>query len=565
MYPDDIKNIMSTDDVNSTPEPKRLNLLNAIEQVVEMSYQSNLSDAYFHKAKRYLSHIGKKLSLTPMQATLFAIFIDNSNDRNIQVSDFGIHFNCRNIKIIRCLSDIEVLRNKKLIIRRKSSDGVYYRVPAEVLESLNKNEVYVPASNANISIEELFAILNNIFEQHDNDELSSEEVVGEVEALLEENKNLDFVRNLNSYEIDNDNKILLIFFCHLFVENSDDNICARDFEDLYSYRTIFSYQKRSLREGNNPLILDKRIEYVNDEGFANRDAYKLSDATKRELLGELGLQNNTNIKRGLLLHENIGEKKMYYNEREAVQVTQLTELLQVDRFNEIRERLAANGMRKGFACLFYGSPGTGKTETVLQLARQTGRDIMQLNISSIKSMWVGESEKNIKQVFDSYRILVEKSETVPILLFNEADAILGKRQEGATKAVEKMENSIQNIILQEMENLDGIFIATTNLTQNLDKAFERRFLYKIEFSKPNMESKCAIWQSMIPSLDKDKASALASQYDFSGGQIENIARKYTVDLILNSNQEISLDKFLEYCDSELISQVQVRKVVGFLK
>jgi hypothetical protein len=70
---------------------------------------------------------------------------------------------------------------------------------------------------------------------------------------------------------------------------------------------------------------------------------------------------------------------------------------------------------------------------------------------------------------------------------------------------------------------------------------------------------------MIPSLDKDKASALASQYDFSGGQIENIARKYTVDLILNSNQEISLDKFREYCDSELISQVQVRKVVGFLK
>ena len=105
---------------------------------------------------------------------------------------------------------------------------------------------------------------------------------------------------------------------------------------------------------------------------------------------------------------------------------------------------------------------------------------MQVNISEIKSMWVGESEKNIKQVFDNYRAMVNDSQTTPILLFNEADAIIGKRQEGTLRSVDKMENSIQNIILQEMEMLDGILIATTNLAQNMDKAFERRFLYKIK-------------------------------------------------------------------------------------
>ena len=84
-----------------------------------------------------------------------------------------------------------------------------------------------------------------------------------------------------------------------------------------------------------------------------------------------------------------------------------------------------SGYRSGFACLFYGDPGTGKTETVYQLARQTGRSILAVHVPEIKSKWVGDSEKNIKAVFDRYRLLVERSEIAPILLFNEADASLG--------------------------------------------------------------------------------------------------------------------------------------------
>lgn len=110
------------------------------------------------------------------------------------------------------------------------------------------------------------------------------------------------------------------------------------------------------------------------------------------------------------------------------------------------------------------------------MALWTGRDLIQVNVSEVKSMWVGESEKNIKGIFDDYKQKVKQSVKAPILLFNEADAIIGKRQVGAERAVEKMENSIQNIILQEIEQLDGILIATTNLAENMDMAFERRFL-----------------------------------------------------------------------------------------
>ena len=186
---------------------------------------------------------------------------------------------------------------------------------------------------------------------------------------------------------------------------------------------------------------------------------------------------------------------------------------------------------------------------------------MQVNVSEIKSKWVGDSEKNIKALFDDYRKKVKDCKLTPILLFNEADAIINRRQEMAERGVDKMENSIQNIILQEMEALDGILIATTNLEQNMDKAFERRFLYKIKFNKPTVEARQHIWQSMIPSLSADAASQLASRYDFSGGQIENIARHHAIDSILHGDEADNLQSLITHCDQERLEK-KVRRI-GF--
>jgi SpoVK/Ycf46/Vps4 family AAA+-type ATPase len=213
---------------------------------------------------------------------------------------------------------------------------------------------------------------------------------------------------------------------------------------------------------------------------------------------------------------------------------------------------------------FTALPGTGKIETVYQIARKTGRDIMMVNISETKSHWFGDSEKKIKEIFDRYNTCVESNEIAPILLFNEADAVIGKRKEiGAhNRAVDQTENAMQNIILQEMENLKGIMIATTNLTRNMDKAFERRFLYKIEFGKPNLEAKKSIWQSLIPGLSQNETDTLAVQFDFSGGQIENISRKYTIEQVLSGNAP-SLEMLNGYCKAEMWEKSGMEITIGF--
>ena len=232
----------------------------------------------------------------------------------------------------------------------------------------------------------------------------------------------------------------------------------------------------------------------------------------------------------------------------------------------MQERLSERGMRTGFACLLYGGPGTGKTETVYQLARRTGRAIMPVNISEIRDKFVGETEKRIKHVFDKYRAYVQESRDkdtlCPILFFNEADAIISKRSENVERSVDKMENAMQNIILQEMENLDGILIATTNLTSNLDSAFERRFIYKIELSKPSEEVKSLIWQSMMPELCEYDADELAKSYDFSGGQIENVVRKQTINWVLYG-KNATLEDLRTICNEESISNNKTRSRIGF--
>ena len=138
---------------------------------------------------------------------------------------------------------------------------------------------------------------------------------------------------------------------------------------------------------------------------------------------------------------------------------------------------------------------------------------------------------------------------------------INKRTENISHSVDKMDNAMQNIILQEIEDLEGILIATTNLTSNLDSAFERRFLFKIEFHKPTTDVKAKIWSSMLKNISDDDAQTLASKFDFSGGQIENIAR--SIDFIL-SGEFADIEGIETYCRNELVEdKKKCKPIVGF--
>ena len=547
---------------------KELNLLTAIEQIVEKAKDSQLSKGFYRKASRYIKYVSDKLDLTKEQSVMLALFMNRSDDSSIRISEISEDVKCSTIHILRYMNDIDVLEKREFIRCCRDFNGyrksVSYRVPYDVIEAMKRDEKYAPRKCTDLTCQELFGELEEIFELRKENELTFEALTQKINTLLEDNKQLQFVQMVNLLAAADDDKMLLVLFCHLCVNNGDDNIGFHDLDFLFDDKREWNRQKRRISKGNHFLFYDDIIEYNNDNGMVDRESFRVTQEFKDNALSEVVLTTTCRDKNSsdYIHSDKIVEKQLFYGQRIQNQIDELGGLLDEGHYQEITSRMKKAGFRCGFTCLFYGAPGTGKTETVLQLARQTGRDILQVDVSKIKSCWVGESEKNLKSLFDTYKEKVKKSEKAPILLFNEADAIINKRKEGAERSVDKMENSIQNIILQEMENLDGIMIATTNLAQNMDKAFERRFLYKIKFEKPTLEARMHIWHEMIPALSEDDTKTLAEKYEFSGGQIENIARHNAINGILYGDKGNTLETLMSYCDSERLETKQTRKI-GF--
>lgn len=543
-------------------ENREMTLLSAIEQIAISAKDSALCEKFYKQNAKQILYIAQRLQISEREAVILAVLANFYNEWN-SISDLAHYVDCHRLHMLYYAAELESLRKKCYVKLNSRGDKERYKISADTLKAIRQNEVPQPLDLKVADILELFDLLNKFIHQRKVEDVNYQEFVEMVQELLTTNASLSFAREIKSLGLNDADLTLFLWGCNMAINNDDMVIVPSDYESLYEGEgPLFRRQVRALKRGDSVLIKKGLFQLMDDDGRVHSDALTLTSYVCEELLQDMGIVNPIKKDNLLTSHSEIVAKELFYNPKEERSLSQLRSMLAPDQFDNICKRLDEKGMRKGFACLFYGAPGTGKTETVLQLARQTERDIMQVNISEINSKWVGESEKNIKALFDRYRRLVKDRERVPILFFNEADALINKRNANAEHAVDKMENAMQNIILQEMENLDGIMIATTNLTSNMDSAFERRFLYKIEFMQPSLEAKQSIWRSMLPSLSESDAMMLATKYDFSGGQIENIARKQTVEEILTGN-EFDINRIIEFCNAERLGNSTVRPRIGF--
>ena len=140
--------------------------------------------------------------------------------------------------------------------------------------------------------------------------------------------------------------------------------------------------------------------------------------------------------------------------------------------------------------------------------------------------------------------------------------MINKRKDSNSSAVAQTENEIQNIILQEMEEFKGILIATTNLTDNIDTAFERRFLFKLELTVPTPSTRYEIYRSLLSNLNDNELWILAEDFDFSGGVIQNIVRKATMHHVLNGSYP-DIAWYVDACKQEQYKTGSTRAKIGF--
>lgn len=250
----------------------------------------------------------------------------------------------------------------------------------------------------------------------------------------------------------------------------------------------------------------------------------------------------------------IAKKELYYDDATENEMKLIHKAISKEKYRKIMEALKAHSRRKTLACLLYGPPGTGKTELALQLAKETGRDIIQADIDKMTGSYVGESERNYRSLFLSYRYAVKVLDHVPILLLNEADAFLSSRVQ-ITRANEKYENNLQAILLEEFENFEGILIATTNHTDNLDEAFDRRFFAKVEIGIPASETRLRIWRNALPTIPINQLALLADRFALTGAQIDNVVTRLDILTALDERTP-SFSEIMDLCYSE------ERKITG---
>jgi SpoVK/Ycf46/Vps4 family AAA+-type ATPase len=372
-----------------------------------------------------------------------------------------------------------------------------------------------------------------------------------------------------------------IFLALLKEEYSGGEGQFRDMNILIELISLDEYDKirnRALLEDGSKLLSEDIIDYeeiLNMFGGISRSFYlqeeilqKIIHPNKKKKVTKLKLDKlveEQDIFEYLIPTTNLSDVVLHPKTREVLH----TIIKQVDK--EVFAKLKAWGIkdkRKGIDAriIFYGSPGTGKTMTAVSLAKTLKRPILSFDCSKILSMYVGESEKNVRKIFDDFKILSKKAKVDPILLLNEADQFLSSRTEGAGSSADKMHNQMQNIFLEQIEQFEGILIATTNLLDNIDKAFSRRFNYKIEFKKPGKKQRKRLWHFMLPEkADYDETFEVEelSKYELTGGQINLIVRNTAYKVAVRDESVFSMKDFLDEIEKELGSSFEGLKSMGF--
>jgi len=511
-----------------------------------------------------------------MQAILFSIVCNlNFNRGAVDIDDMARFLDCAPVTLLKYIDDIESLCDRK-IIRRDYQSGykfkkgkkcpavqdIQYYLNKDVLDAIVANEPFSPQKPAKTDLFGLLGSFKSFVDDRENGRMTYEELVHETTVMLNENMHQDWVRELVGLKMEEEDLCIYLYMCYAFVDDRSSVDLSNMLKEIFPYLRSRMNLRKSFINGDNRLMKLNLVDIEDGMFRSDRDLVLTEHGIDFFLQEDRQLFGNKKKKqKDLIICESIHEKELFFSRKEEEGLQFLTQTLMPGNYDRLTSRLKKADMKEGVAILLYGPPGTGKTESAYQVARKTGRDIKLVVISETKSMWFGESEKLIKKVFDSYRQMVEKSKIAPILLFNEADAIFSTRKQVGNSAVGQTENAIQNIILQEMEDLNGILIATTNLTDNLDRAFERRFLYKIRLEKPSVEAKVQIWKAKAPKINLRNARFLADLYDLSGGQIDNVARKCMTKQLLHGSMP-NLQEIMGFCEEESLDK-QLFKKIGF--
>ncbi|EJK3646990.1 TPA: ATP-binding protein [Campylobacter jejuni] len=378
------------------------------------------------------------------------------------------------------------------------------------------------------------------------------------------------------YNLEHKEQIIFLALLKEEYALSNESSISREMNSLLSLiseNDLERHKNKKLLQENAPLLnLIECDEYLNAFGDISKSFFIIDEILQRIINFEPKQSKKIKIE-SVLKDQDIFELiEPSTDINDIIMPENTKELLEnilKQQDKKVLERLHSWGIKSNknieAKIIFYGPAGTGKTMSALAMAKSMKKPVLSFDCSKILSKWVGESEQNVRKIFDTYKNIVQTCKQSPILLLNEADQFLSTRVDGSSGS-DKMHNQMQNIFLEQIERFSGVIIATTNFLESLDSAFSRRFDYKIEFKKPDFKDRLKIWEKFLPRkalFEKDFDINILSNYELSGAQILMVVKNTALKVAVSQDGVFKMQDFIESIQKELNSSFDKSKIVGF--
>ncbi|EEV5491722.1 ATP-binding protein, partial [Campylobacter jejuni] len=377
------------------------------------------------------------------------------------------------------------------------------------------------------------------------------------------------------YNLEHKEQIIFLALLKEEYALSNESSISREMNSLLSLiseNDLERHKNKKLLQENAPLLnLIECDEYLNAFGDISKSFFIIDEILQRIINFEPKQSKKIKIE-SVLKDQDIFELiEPSTDINDIIMPENTKELLEnilKQQDKKVLERLHSWGIKSNknieAKIIFYGPAGTGKTMSALAMAKSMKKSVLSFDCSKILSKWVGESEQNVRKIFDTYKNIVQTCKQSPILLLNEADQFLSTRVDGSSGS-DKMHNQMQNIFLEQIERFSGVIIATTNFLESLDSAFSRRFDYKIEFKKPDFKDRLKIWEKFLPKkalFEKDFDINILSNYELSGAQILMVVKNTALKVAVSKDGVFKMQDFIESIQKELNSSFDKSKIVG---
>lgn len=551
-------------------------LLSAVQHLSSETKGQALTDELIESLVDYSGPIMDFFGINHFQSIVFAHLIEAELrslifDQERVVDTFG-----RKLSALAAVNvAIDELLAMKLVyhkrneygMRRKNDRNKVIAVHNKMLDALMTGDPSLLTTAKTEDFHALLAEVRELIVKRIEKVISTDELADQTMSILESNKTLPEVNWL--LKIEGIDKFDIVLLLDLTIETFEDG--DRGESDMNKLvNEVFSEvrdcvrYKRSIKENKCPLYTLKLVEFSEND-FSFMDYTRLTESSMEILLGGAVEVTKKPIKPKfgtLIAPDKIEEEVLFYNDTEQKQIDTLVNALQKDNYNRIVSTLKSKGAVPNFSVLFTGPAGTGKTASCYQIAKRTNRFLYFIDLEKISSKWVGESAKNVVALFNEIKEINKFLDEDCIAVFNESDSVISRRLD-VKSSVDAEKNGVINNFLQEFETYHGIVFLTTNLSDNFDKAFSRRLLYKLEVKAPEPAVRKQILTKVFDDIAPDTIDKINSQFNLTGGLISNISKKLLVKTLLDDT--INKDEYImELCEEEFVLSRPDRSPIGFL-